>query len=284
MEVVLGRRLRTIQKRGSQKTQGWATKTLSEWDQIRATDMKEWTGRGAGTGVPEPAIPKTRPTQRTPNLVPGSAHSFPNPFKSGHETKVPNSTSYVSRTAIRESARATTIASTECLEGAGGAVKRARKAAMSSAERTSSRALRCVVGKGGLKRIAVRMAGPIGAAIGFAMDFEELAGHVQAYRRGEISHRQMCIALSGSVGGIGGAAAGATVGAYIGTFGGPFAWITVPLGALVGGGLGYMGGSTAGTAAVSACYDWTDGKLQQKFNDWLCNTEVNALVSRARGN
>jgi hypothetical protein len=47
----LHRLLKKLQKRGSQKTQDWATKTLSEWDQIRATQMKEWTGRVSGTEI-----------------------------------------------------------------------------------------------------------------------------------------------------------------------------------------------------------------------------------------
>jgi hypothetical protein len=46
--------------------------------------------------------------------------------------------------------------------------------------------------------------------------------------------------------GLAGGYAGAAAGAAIGAFGGPAAPLTVPLGALIGGGLGYFGGSATG--------------------------------------
>lgn len=129
-------------------------------------------------------------------------------------------------------------------------------------------------------RSLTRAAGPIGAAVGFAMDAHEMYSTVAAYRRGEISHRKMVLVLSRTGGGIAGAGAGAMagagMGAWVGAFGGPFAWITVPAGTLIGGTIGGVGGYFAGSAAGGALsgtwYANIDEEVTTRVNDWIMST------------
>ena len=73
-----------------------------------------------------------------------------------------------------------------------------------------------------------------------------------AYDRLENQDQTIGQTVVGVGGGLAGAYAGATLGAELGLFGGPFAEITVPLGALIGGGIGYFAGGTAADSLTGA--------------------------------
>jgi hypothetical protein len=112
-------------------------------------------------------------------------------------------------------------------------------------------------------------AGPIGGAVAVAIDADEIYSYVAAYQRGELNRRQMVTAVGISGGGIIGAGAGATAGAWIGTFGGPFAWITVPAGAMIGGMVGYIAGSTGTGAIVETWYSSLDDDVKVSVDAWI---------------
>lgn len=95
-------------------------------------------------------------------------------------------------------------------------------------------------GKGRKARVkasrGLKMGGRLLGAIGIGLDIADRVSEDQS--AGQIA--------AGVGGGIVGGIAGAEAGAALGALGGPAAPITVPLGALVGGALGYMGGGALG--------------------------------------
>lgn len=129
-----------------------------------------------------------------------------------------------------------------------------------------------------MTRVLVRAAGPIAVVVGLAIDAKELADVELAYQRGQISLRDRNIAHAIKAGGMSGAFAGAlgfgATGAWLGAFGGPFAPITIPVGTLVLGTVGGVGGYMAGSAvagyAATAWYDSIDAKVRDRFEqEWL---------------
>ena len=154
-------------------------------------------------------------------------------------------------------------------------------------EAVLSRVGRTAVGHS-LRRLA-RVAGPIGIAVAVALDTHEFYSHVIAYQRGDISRRQMTIAVTraggGIAGGIIGAKAGAVAGAWIGTFGGPYVWLTVPVGATagatIGGIFGYFGGSTVTGTIAEAWYAKVDERVKVGIDEWIVSTSYKSLVSQA---
>jgi len=277
------RYLKRLQKRGSPQIRAWATSQLAEYDQIRVTGMKEFVQAKSGMGIGEPPHSSTNPAQRSARIPQISPEGFQNPFRRVSKVET-MSVKSLARQAARESTEVEAASAVECLEV--NVAKRARNMALAKLEQTSSEVMTRVVArqgvKGGLKRAAIRLAGPIGVAVGVALSAEELASHILAYRRGEKSYREMCIGISGSLGGIGGAFAGAEAGACLGGFGGPLVWITVPVGATIGGIVGYMVGSSVGTALANAWYDDVDEKLKHQLTKWLCSAQTNELVSVVR--
>ncbi len=277
------RHLKRLQKRGSPQTRAWATSHLAEYDQIRATGEPEFLGETPGIGIREPPHSVTSSARHTPRIPNESPYGFQNPFRRVSKVETMPLKS-LARQAVRESTEVEAASMVECLEV--NAAKRARKLVLANVEGVLYTPTRVVAQQGvkaGLKRAAIRLAGPIGLAVGVALSAEELASHVLAYRRGEKSYREMCIGISGSLGGIGGAFVGAAWGAYLGAFGGPFAWITSPAGAIIGGVIGYMGGSAAGTALANAWYDHVDEKLKHQLVAWLSRAGTNELVSVSTG-
>jgi hypothetical protein len=139
-----------------------------------------------------------------------------------------------------------------------------------------------------LQRLA-RVAGPIGIAVAVGLDAYEISSHVRAYQRGDLSQRQMMVAVASSgggiVGGVVGAKAGAVAGAWIGSFGGPFAWLTVPGGAIaggtIGGVLGYYGGSTVTGTIAEAWYAKVDERVKAGVDKWIIRTPYLGLASQS---
>lgn len=72
---------------------------------------------------------------------------------------------------------------------------------------------------------------------------------------------EKAVGVSGAGGGMAGAAGGAYAGGALGAFGGPLAPVTVPLGALIGSGIGYFGGEFAGRGLANLAVG-EDGFLQ----------------------
>jgi hypothetical protein len=132
----------------------------------------------------------------------------------------------------------------------------------------------------GTRRALARAAGPVGLALAVAMDANEIYGHVRDYRLGKLSRREFIIALARSGGGIGGAWAGAAgggwAGAQIGALGGPWAWVTVPggaaIGMMVGGYVGYLGGSYVGEFTAQAWYGSLDRDVRERVSKWFKET------------
>jgi hypothetical protein len=277
------RNLKDIQKRLPEH-RAWATSHLAEYDQIKATEIADYLEGKPGVGIKEPPHSVTNPAQRAAKIPNEPPHGFGNPFRSGSEVETAPSVKSLARQALRESTEMEAASVVECLEV--NSAKRATKVAFANLERGSSAAMTRAVARQGVKgvlRRVARLAGPIGVAVGVALSAEELARHVLAYRRGEKSYREMCIGISGSLGGIGGAFAGATTGAYLGAFGGPFAWITVPACATIGGIVGYMGGSAIGTALANSWFDHIDDRLRHRLTEWLCSAKMNELVPLMTG-
>ena len=130
---------------------------------------------------------------------------------------------------------------------------------------------------------AARYAGPIAMAVAIAIETKDFVDIVFAYRRGDISGKEMgrtAITTVGSIaGGYAGASygagAGAVAGAYIGAFGGPVAWATVPIGGVLGGFVGLvtggvagaMGGGAAASYGANAYFGSINTKIRGKFED-----------------
>lgn len=128
------------------------------------------------------------------------------------------------------------------------------------------------------KRILLRLAGPAALLASLAVDAGELADTVSEYRRGSISLRQRNVRLVTKAGGIAGSFAGVwaggATGAWLGGLGGPFAWLTAPAGAIIGGAIGgysgYVGGSAVAAYAATSWYDSIDRKIQNRFEmEWI---------------
>ena len=154
------------------------------------------------------------------------------------------------------------------------ALGRQSTARRSILRRSSKSSLRRVVATAAtasqsLRRVAARVAGPIGFAVALAMDTHEIYSHLAAYKRGDMNRRDMVIAVSRSGGGILGASAGAAGGAWLGASGGPFAWVTVPLFAIIGGGVGYFAGSVTTGAIAHAFYSSVDEKVKKEVDRWI---------------
>lgn len=97
-------------------------------------------------------------------------------------------------------------------------------------------------GRGGPRGGRLGMFGKALGALGAGLDlFDRLSGGQSAVEAGV-----------GVAGGAAGAWAGAEAGAALGALGGPAAAVTVPLGGLIGGALGYFGGSYLADKAYSA--------------------------------
>ena len=130
---------------------------------------------------------------------------------------------------------------------------------------------------------AARYAGPVAMAVAIAIETKDFVDIVFAYRRGDISGKEMgrtAITTVGSIaGGYAGASygagAGAVAGAYIGAFGGPVAWATVPIGGALGGLVGFvtggvagaMGGGAAASYGANAIFGRIDTEIRGKFED-----------------
>jgi hypothetical protein len=91
------------------------------------------------------------------------------------------------------------------------------------------------------------------------------------YRKGSIGQREYAVRSITRGGGFAGMTGGAAGGAYIGVFGGPVAWITVPVGTVVGGTVGYAAGRWAFKYAANVWYDSLDKKMTDKLNAWIVN-------------
>lgn len=127
-------------------------------------------------------------------------------------------------------------------------------------------------------RVLARSAGPIAVVVGLAMDAKEMRDIELSYQRGQISVRQRNVTHAKIVGGVSGAFAGgwagAATGTWLGAFGGPFAEITVPAGAILGGFIGGVGGYKAGYTvfgyAGTVWYDSIDATVRDRFErEWL---------------
>lgn len=129
----------------------------------------------------------------------------------------------------------------------------------------------------GARRGLIRAAGRVAIVVAVAMDAYEIYGHVRDYRLGKLSQQELIIALARSGGGIagawGGAVGGAWVGMQIGALGGPWAWVTVPVGVVIGSGVGgvvgYLGGSYAGEFTAHAWYGTLDRTVRERVSAWL---------------
>lgn len=120
-------------------------------------------------------------------------------------------------------------------------------------------------GRGSPRGGRLGMFGKALGALGAGLDlFDRLSGGESAVEAGV-----------GVAGGVAGGWAGAEAGAALGALGGPAAAVTVPLGGLIGGALGYFGGSYLADKA----YD--SGKLSQAENQLVTNTS-RVSVSPAR--
>ena len=102
-------------------------------------------------------------------------------------------------------------------------------------------------GKGGWKG-KVGMFGKLGgAAVGVGMAGYEAYNAYDDYEEGKTTDTERNAGYGSAIGGgVGGIAGGAAAGAAVGMLGGPLAPVTVPIAALIGGGLGYWGGSAVG--------------------------------------
>jgi hypothetical protein len=129
----------------------------------------------------------------------------------------------------------------------------------------------------GLARIA-RVAGPIGAVVATAMDAHKVYAIITGYRSGTLSWRDMVTGLTRTGGGIAGAAGGAALGAWIGAFGGPVAWLTIPIGAGMGGTIGYVGGAWAGETATDVWFGRIDTKVRAAVDQWILCTPARVVV------
>jgi hypothetical protein len=102
--------------------------------------------------------------------------------------------------------------------------------------------------QGGAFRALGAMLGRVAAPVTMAL------GAFQAGRTlsdNELTREEKGREVSGIAGGTAGALAGMKAGAALGLFGGTFAPITVPAGALIGGGIGYFGGGAIGKGVGS---------------------------------
>lgn len=140
----------------------------------------------------------------------------------------------------------------------------------------------------GSGRALARAAGPIGLAAAVTVDAYEIYGHVREYRLGNVSQRELIVAVARSSGGVAGAwagwwagsSAGAWAGAQLGLLGGPYAVGSVPIGAglgwFIGGGVGgfagYIGGSYVGEFTAQAWYGSLDRNVRERVSGWLKNT------------
>lgn len=136
-------------------------------------------------------------------------------------------------------------------------------------------------------RRLVRVAGPAGAVIAYAVDAGELYAARQAYVVNNISRRQYRRVQARVGGGFVGAGVGTMAGAYWGAtvsaMGGPFAWVTLPTGVLIGAGVGgmsgYFAGSGSATRAVDSWYDRLEESTRNQVDDWIITTAFDAIAS-----
>ena len=164
------RYLKRLQKRGSTQTRAWATSQLAEYDQIQATGMKEFLDAKPSFGINEPSRSALGPTQRAARIPRAPPREFQNPFHRVPEAETATSVKSMTRQVLRESSEIEAADLIACLEV--NTAKRARNVAFANLERVSmgamARVVECQGVKGVLKRAAVRLAGPIGMAVGVA--------------------------------------------------------------------------------------------------------------------
>ena len=112
-----------------------------------------------------------------------------------------------------------------------------------------------------MAKVLGRAAGPAAA---ISIGGWEVGKNIYLYSRGDVTRRQFYTSTSQGLAGGGAALAGGYIGGQLGTLGGPFAWLTIPAGAILGAGVGYWAGSSAAGYASNAWFDSLDETLKEK--------------------
>jgi hypothetical protein len=166
---------------------------------------------------------------------------------------------WLTKRTAKESTRAIAVASQ----------RGTQRALAEASKRASTAASKQILAK------AARYAGPVAMAIAVAIEAKEFVNIAFAYHSGDISRKEFARRAITAAGGLAGAyygfGPGAVTGAWVGAFGGPVAWATVPIGGLVGGAIGSVGGyyvgSTAAAYGADSLLGNIDSEIREKFED-----------------